>query len=87
MFRLILKDPVYLVLDHAYRWYDQQLPALGEQLLDEIEGYFTKLRTFPFHYNIMRDVFRAFILKHFPYKIVFRIYREDVIIYEVYHTS
>ncbi len=87
MFRLILKDPVYLMLDEAYWWYEQQLPGLGEQLLEEIDGCLTKLQPSPFYYTIQRDDFRAIILKRFPYKIVFRIYENEIIVYAVYHTS
>ena len=87
MFRLIIKEPVYQMLDDAYWWYEQQLTGLGERLLNEIDGCFDKLRHTPFYYSIDTENFRNAILKHFPYKIVFRIVEKDVIIYAVYHTS
>ena len=87
MFRLVFKEPVYVTLEEAYRWYEEQLPGLGERLLEEINTCFDKLSQTPFYYSISRENYRHLTLKHFPYKIVFEIAGEDVIVYTLFHTS
>jgi hypothetical protein len=87
MFRLVIKPPVYQMLDDAYWWYEQQLPGLGERLLKEIDACFDKLRHTPFYYSIANENYRQIMLKYFPYKIIFEIINDEVIIYTVFHTS
>ncbi len=89
MFKLVFRGPVYVMLEEAYWWYEEQLPGLGDRLLEEVNICFDKLSRTPFYYSIpnVNRNYRQVILKQFPYKIVFEIVAEDVIIYAVFHTS
>lgn len=75
------------MLDDAYWWYEEQLPGLGERLLKEIDACFDKLSQSPHYYSIANENYRQIILKYFPYKIIFEIIDQDVVIYAVFHTS
>jgi hypothetical protein len=75
------------MLDDAYWWYEQQLPGLGERLLDEVDICFDKLQHTPFYYSIDKENYRQIMLKHFPYKVIFEISEKAVIIYALFHTS
>ena len=87
MFRLIIKNPVYQVLDEAYYWYEEQLPGLGERLLNEIDDCLNKLSHTPFYYSTDKDNYRQLMLRNFPYKIIFEIAENNVIVYALFHTS
>lgn len=87
MFNLIIKPAVYEMLDNSYWWYEQQLPGLGERLLKEVDTCFDKLIRTPFYYSILDNNYRQIILKYFPYKIVFEILEEDVVVYAFFHTK
>lgn len=87
MFSLVIKPPVYEMLDEAYQWYEQQLPGLGERLLKEIDICFDKLRNTPFYYSIDKDQYRQIRLKFFPYKIIFEIINDAVVVYALFHTK
>lgn len=87
MYSLVFKHQVYEMLDEAYWWYEQQLSGLGDRLLDEIESCFDKLQHTPFHYSTSTENYRSVFLKKFPYRIVFRIIEQEVVVYAVFHTS
>ena len=48
------------MLDEAYYWYEQQLPGLGERLLDEISASFDKLEHTPFFYSFISENYRQY---------------------------
>ena len=75
------------MLDEAYWWYELQLQGLGERLLDEVELCFEKLKHTPFYYSFLDGNCRQLILRHFPYKIIFEIIANDVIIYAIFQSS
>ena len=71
----------------AYDWYDEQQPGLGDLFLQELEKGFEKLESWPEAYNKIRKDYRQLVLHTFPYVIVFKIIKVDVVVYAVFHTS
>jgi len=87
MFRLEIRQSAQLMVEEAYWWYEQQLPGLGERFVNETYASFEKLKQTPFYYSISNENYRQLLLKHFPYKIIFEIFEDHVIVFAVYHTS
>jgi len=87
MFSIVIKPTVRLRLNEAYWWYEEQLPGLGERFLEEIDGAFEKLKLTPHSYSFLQENYRHLILKHFPYKVIFEIISNEVVIYALFHTG
>jgi toxin ParE1/3/4 len=87
MYQLIIKDEAFRMIDEAYEWYELQLPGLGLRLLNELENCFKKLCISPLNYSIMNAHYRQLILRQFPYKIVYEVFKHEIIFYAVFHTA
>ena len=84
---LIIKPRAVEMAQEAFDWYEEQQAGLGDLFLAELENGFDKLETWPSSYAIIKKNYRQFILRTFPYAIVYEILNSDVVIYAVFHTS
>ena len=71
----------------SYLWYEGQREGLGEEFHDEVQEYFDTLRQRPTGFPKWRGPFKKLNLKRFPYVIVFRVMKDAVIIYSVFHSK
>ncbi len=73
-------------IDDAYRWYEQQLPGLGDDFLVALEEVFNRLKQTPeAHAVIYRDVRRA-LPRRFPYGVYYRVHVDRVEVIAVQHS-
>lgn len=75
------------MVQEAFNWYEEQQAGLGDLFLAELENGFDKLEIWPLSYTIIKKNYRQFILRTFPYVIVYEILNDAVIVYAVFHTS
>ncbi len=87
MYQLIIKPRAIEMAKEAYQWYEDQQAGLGDLFLLELESCYDKLEAWPDSYAKIKKNFRQIILKTFPYVVVFEIFKNDVVIYAVFHTS
>ena len=87
MYQLVIKPGAIEMAKEAYKWYEEQQPGLGDLFLIELDSCYDKLETFPLVYAKIKKNFRQIILKTFPYVVVFDIFKDEVVIYAVFHTS
>jgi len=87
MYQLVIKPGAIEMAKEAYKWYEEQQPGLGDLFLIELDSCYDKLETFPLVYAKIKKNFRQIILKTFPYVVVFEIFKDEVVIYAVFHTS
>ncbi len=87
MYTLEIREQVHTMLDEAYQWYEDQLPGLGERLLEEVEDRLSDLEEHPQYYSFLSGNYRMALLHRFPFKIVFEIYGTIVVVYAIFHTS
>lgn len=71
-------------LTEAFEWYQKQQAGLGVEFLNEIEGYCKRITGNPELYQSHRSQ-RIAVVRRFPYKIVYEIEAETIIVYAVYH--
>ena len=71
----------------AYDWYNEQQDGLGDRFLEELRDCRNKLESWPDAYTKVKKSYRQFVLHTFPYVVVFKIIKTDVIVYAVFHTS
>ena len=66
-------------LDDAFLWYEEQMPGLGRELLDEVDRSIHRVVRWPLAgKEISADVHRC-LVKRFPYGIIYGI-EEDTIV-------
>jgi len=87
MYQLVIKPRAIEMAREAYKWYEEQQPGLGDLFLIELDSCYDKLEAFPLVYAKIKKNFRQIILKTFPYVVVFEIFKDEVVIYAVFHTS
>ena len=71
----------------AFDWYAAQGPGTGERLITEIDAHLVDLLARAQGYPKWRGPFKKMNLKRFPYVIVFRVMKDAVIIYSVFHSK
>ena len=67
----------------AANWYDQQLPGLGDDLLDEIGKSFRAIQSFPIAHPILDAPFRRIIVDRFPFALIYRVESEEIVVVAV----
>ena len=71
-------------MTEAFDWYENKRSGLGTEFLDEVEMYYDRITQNPKHYQSHRNQ-RVAVLHRFPYKIVYEIENETIVVYAVYH--
>jgi len=87
MYTLTIKPRAIEMAKEAYEWYEKQQTGLGDLFLIELESCYDKLETWPESYAKIKKNFRQIILRTFPYVVIFEIFKVDVVVYAVFHTS
>lgn len=87
MHPLVIKPRAIQMTKAAYEWYEEQKPGLGEELLEELDTYYDKLRFHPEYFGKVKKNFRQVALKRFPYVIVYEIIKNEVAVFAVFHTK
>ncbi len=87
MYQLVIKPRAIQMAKDAYEWYEEEQPGLGNLFLTELEISYDKIEAWPASYAKIKKNFRQAILKTFPYVVVFEIFKNEVVVYAVFHTS
>lgn len=66
-------------------YYEERERGLGDEFLDEIEQGLRRIQQFPFLWSIYENEYRRYLLKRFPYGIIYRMDPEVIFIIAVAH--
>ena len=69
----------------ASRYYEERSRGLGDDFIDEIEQGLSRIQHFPMAWLIYEGEYRCYILKRFPYGLIYRIESEKIFIVAVAH--
>lgn len=88
-FRLVVRPEVDADLREAETWYERQRPGLGADFLGVVRKAMAGLPDNPFRYPVRDRRFqvRWSYARPFPYRIVYRVIEETVVIYTVLHAK
>lgn len=87
MYTLIFRDGVPEEIQLAYWWYEKQRVGLGDELLNEFDKAFTLLKNNPQYFSFIYKSRRKLTIKRFPYKIIYEIFDDTVVIFTVRHSK
>ncbi|MFQ5825705.1 MAG: type II toxin-antitoxin system RelE/ParE family toxin [bacterium] len=71
----------------AYIWYEEKSRGLGEDFLRMFYAFATEIQRNPLLYPEVYDKFRRRLLRRFPYAIYYRVKKNEVIIWGVFHCA
>ena len=74
-------------LKDATKYYAIRSPSIGSAFYDEIHSNLDKIQLTPILLPLVDSVHRSWLLKRFPYKIIYRIDQFEIVIVAVAHTS
>ena len=85
-FRLVVRPEVDADLLEAEKWYERQQAGLGRNFLRTVRKKLAELPRNPFLYRV-RQQRRQVRPRPFPYRILFRVVQDKVVVYAVPHTA
>ncbi len=87
MHQLVFKPRAIRMQADAYAWYEKERIGLGELFLLELEACYNKLQMHPLSYSKAEAGYRHVVVKKFPFIIAFKIIKDTIVVYAVFHTS
>lgn len=83
--RLIFSPEARQEFDEAERYYNRQVPGLGEQMRAEVRAALLRLRRWPLSCPTERGDIRRLTLGRFPYKLLYSVESDHIYIIAVAH--
>jgi len=72
-------------MNAAARYYEQQVPGLGHQFLDELEWAVRRIHEHPKSGAILHGSIRRMLLLRFPFGLLYRIDEDVILVLAVMH--
>ena len=72
-------------VDDAVIWYDEQTPGLGIEFLDELDRAVRLVKICPLASTQIEPEIRRFLLRRFPYSLVYGVDDETIVVIAVAH--
>lgn len=69
----------------AGRYYNQQVPGLGDEFVDEIEAGVSRILAAPHTWRVVEDDIRRCLINRFPYGLYDTIENDVIVIWAVKH--
>ena len=85
MTKLLIRPAAAADIEEAYRWYERQRVALGEEFLTAVDATLRDLAAYPLAYAVIHRETRRALLHRFPYAIFYRLYGETIIVLACMH--
>jgi plasmid stabilization system protein ParE len=87
IFSIELTDEAREDMTLAVKWYDQQKENLGDLFINHLNIAFEKIRNNPDAYKKIYRQVRQAAMQKFPYVILYKVTRNIVMVYAVFHTK
>lgn len=83
--KIAFDELAHAEFDDAVEYYEQQASGLGDAFRDEVKQGLKIVKQFPGIGSVVRDDIRKFILRRFPYKILYSIESDYLYIIAIAH--
>lgn len=86
-FELVVRPEAEADALEAFRWYNEQVPGLGQEFLAEIDHALESIHAHP---EANRKVYREYrrgLMRRFPYSIFYSIQGERVVVFGIFHAA
>lgn len=86
-FKVIILRSAEIDMENAVDWYEERKLFLGPLFYDEFLICIDKLAETPQHYGYAHKNFHQTVLPSFPYKIIYLITGNEVVVHAVFHVK
>lgn len=69
----------------AFHWYEDKEEGLGEAFLKSLEDAYLMIRSMPRTWPLAESGLRKYIIKQFPYSVIYAIREEHIFVVAVMH--
>jgi plasmid stabilization system protein ParE len=66
-------------------YYEEQMPGLGTQFLDEVQSALDRIRAFPLAWQPLSQHTRRCLLNRFPYGVIYEQRKDEIVVVAVGH--
>lgn len=84
-YKLIIMPSVEKDISAVIEWYEIENADLSRQFINDLEAVFKRIRVNPFLFRVIYKECRGANTEKFPYKIIYRISEESIIVLAVVH--
>jgi toxin ParE1/3/4 len=84
-FKVHFLNPAKDDLDEIVDWYEVKSKGLGQLFLEEVEKAVAKLERYPNSFRICYKYYHSILMKRFPYKIIYSIQNDIVLVMVILH--
>lgn len=78
---------IYLELSDGYNRYESKSEGLGEDFLFELDAAFSLIQNMPNTWPFIETDFRRYLLKRFPYGVIYSVEKDFIYVVAVMHLS
>ena len=86
-FELVIRPEAEADVFDAFRWYNDQVPGLGQEFLVELDDAFESIRANPEASRKLHREFRRALTRRFPYSVYYAIRGERIVVFAVLHAA
>ena len=88
-FKIVIYLKAQKELEESYKWYEKQKSGLGLKFINQVDDDLKSIANNPKLYSVKKRNYREFIMKIYPYLIVYKIKEnnKEVIIISIFHTK
>ena len=88
VFKIVISALAEYEIEETIEFYESRRKGLGKQFLEYFKGYLKILKTNPELFPVKKPPFyRELPLKKFPFVIIYEVFKDEVVVYSVFHTS
>ena len=74
-------------VEHAYLWYEEQRPGLGDEFLVEVAAGVDRISESPLTFSVVHRETRRALLQRFPYGLFYRVRDSEILVVACMHGS
>jgi len=82
---MIITPRAALDIENAARWYEREMPGLGDRFLDQLDATLNRIEQTPLIYRQRRGSVRPAMMRRFPLAVYFAIRDSEVHVLSVLH--
>jgi plasmid stabilization system protein ParE len=71
----------------AFRWYNEQVPGLGQEFLAEIDHALESIRAHPQANRKLYREYRRGLMRRFPFSIFYAIQDARIVVFGIFHAA
>ena len=84
--RFVVRPEAEAELDEAAAWYSERSYGLGAEFVRVVDAAFSAIARSPFRFPEVHPPVRRAVLRRFPYAIMFRVTKEEIVVLSVFHS-